>query len=99
MNTLEKSLALAKAWLDSVDDKTFYSEYEKIKEYSSVGPTIEIFIKGYSKRDVLSYGFYVKPVQSNLSPNINNLNYNVIISDGYSLSSQAVNDENYSLAA
>lgn len=32
MNTLEKSLELAKAWLDSIDDKTFYEEYEKIKE-------------------------------------------------------------------
>ncbi|WP_447877589.1 hypothetical protein [Serratia fonticola] len=99
MNTLEESLALAKAWLDSVDDKTFYTEYETIKQYSSIGPTVDNFFRDSSQGEVMSRRFYVKPVNSSTSPYTNILDYNVVISTDYSLSSSAVNDENYALAA
>lgn len=99
MNTLEESLALAKAWLDSVDDKTFYQEYQGIKEYSNIGPTTEEFISFFNDGQVLNSVFYVETLDSNSSPQTNNLNQNVDVSTDYSLSCTAVNDENYALAA
>ncbi|WP_272682552.1 hypothetical protein [Providencia sp. PROV124] len=99
MNTLEKSLALAKAWLTNVDDKTFYSEYQQIKKYSDVGPTVDYFIKNLSKNELISDGFYVTPINSIDSLNTVYFEHNLIISAGYPSANSAVNDENYALAA
>ena len=44
MNVHEQSLALAMAWLDSVDDDVFLSEYNAIAEYAYVGPTVDEFL-------------------------------------------------------
>ncbi|MFQ2157559.1 hypothetical protein ACK33E_14090 [Aeromonas hydrophila] len=44
MNVHEQSLALAMAWLDSVDDDVFLQEYNAIAQYTSTGPTVDEFI-------------------------------------------------------
>lgn len=44
MNVHEQSLALAMAWLESVDDDVFLQEYHSIAEYAGCGPTVNDFL-------------------------------------------------------
>ncbi|RQM76203.1 hypothetical protein [Aeromonas jandaei] len=44
MNVHEQSLALAKAWLDSIDDDIFLEEHNAIAEYYCAGPTVDEFL-------------------------------------------------------
>lgn len=99
MNALEESLALAKAWLDGVDDKTFFSEYKSIKEYSNLGPTVDDYIIASSKIGIMSPGFYIQPLNTNTYSETMIFNYNKITSTNNYLLNSACNDENYSLAA